>query len=383
VSLVSPRSRHAILVAAQVVVLIVTWRALGHDGLSPHLGSDAAGFRSLVVMHGTPYRDFNVVYPPLALVYFKLLGPASIGAFVRHLIISNVVAQLLVVWMCFRGWGRRAGWSYLALSLPLMPFMYFHYDLWGVVFALGGLLLLQRRHAGAAAASWVVGAFMKMWPAVLFPSLLAKGEKRAFVGGIVGGVAGATAWVAWGGLGAPGEVLTYGGSRGWEFESAPGSLLRLLTRGELRNEGGALRLGAPPRIFGLLLTCVLVAAVVGTWVLVAQRGARPGVAEVVVIGSAMVFSTLLSAQFMIWVVPFVAIAAAEGAVRIERWTAAASAFTFLYWWLYDPNHADALNVELAIAARNIAVIGMLVVAARELLATRPSETAAVVEAPAR
>ncbi len=131
-----------------------------------------------------------------------------------------------------------------------------------------------------------------------------------------------------------------------------------------------MRVGAPPRVLGLLLTLALVSAVAVAWVRVARHGAPAGLAEVVVVGASLVFSTLLSAQFIVWLLPFVAIAVASGVQRLERWAALASTATFAYWWLYDPRHSGALNVELAIATRNVAVIGLVVVAARELFASR-------------
>src|SRR5262249_24780586 len=157
------------------------------------------------------------------------------------------------------------------------------------------------------ALSWVVGAFVKIWPAVLLPSLLVHRKTRAFVTAIVVGADGVIAWLVWGGPGAPGQVLTYGGARGWGFESAPGSVLRLVTRDSLVYEHGALRLGAPPRVLAVVLAIALVTSIVATWIFVWRHGAPVGVAEVVVVTCSLVFSTLLSAQFMIWVMPFVAI----------------------------------------------------------------------------
>ncbi len=198
-TVLSPRSRAAILVVAHAAVLLLVWRELGHGGLGTGFGSDAAGFRSLVVHRGRAYRDFTTAYPPLALGFFKLLGPANLNAFVRHLIVCNVAAHVLITYMCFLGWGRRAAMSYLALSLPLMPFLYYHYDLLGAACAVAGTLALVRRREGVAAGAWVAGAFLKIWPVVLLPRLLADRKPHAFVGAVAAGVVGLVGWVAWGG----------------------------------------------------------------------------------------------------------------------------------------------------------------------------------------
>ena len=118
-------------------------------------------------------------------------------------------------------------------------------------------------------------------------------------------------------------MLTYRGAPGWEYESLPGSVLRLFTRGALRFEAGAWRVGAPPRAASLILSVLLVAAVAAIWWLAARRPDLPdGVAETAVIAALLVFATLLSPQFLIWLLPFVAITAASGSSRIERWAGA-------------------------------------------------------------
>lgn len=358
----SRRVAAALVVAAHVAVAVAVWRELGHGGLSPELGSDAAGYRSLVVGPGRPYRDFDTVYPPLALGVFKAIGPGVFDVFVRRLLVVNLAAQALVTWMCFRGWGRRAGWSYLALSLPLTPMLYFRYDLLGVVCALGGLVLAARSRPVGAALAWVAGAFLRVWPGVLVPGLLARRERRAFWTATATAAGAMVAWVAWGGLSAPGQVLTNGGVRGWQFESVPATFLRLLTRDPLRNEEGAIRVGAPPRVVAVLLLFALAAVIVATWVEVARRGARAGVAEVVVVGSSLVFGTLLSPQFVIWVVPFAAVAAANGERAVERWVAVATLLTFVDWWMFDPHDTEALSLELVVAARNLALVATVITA---------------------
>ncbi len=97
-----------------------------------------------------------------------------------------------------------------------------------------------------------------------------------------------------------------------------------------------------------------------------RRGARDGVAETAAIAIALVSGTLFSPQYVIWVVPFVAIAAAAGARRLERWAGAVSVLTLLAWVSFDVNDVGALRTEVLVLARNAALVGMLVVAVAEL-----------------
>jgi hypothetical protein len=286
----------------------------------------------------------------------------------------NVCCHAAIVWTLQKAWGRRAAWSYLALSLPLMSIVYVRFDLAPAAFAVFGAALVKRGRVQSAALSLVSGAFVKVWPVVLIPALAARGQWRAFVAALLTGGVAVAAWIVWGGAGGPGQVLTARGARGWQFESVPGSLLRLVTRAPVRFEegNGAWRLGAPPAIATTACTLVLIAGVLWVWTQVYRRGARDGIAETAAIAVSLVCGTLFSPQYVIWVVPFVAIAAAAGVHRLERWAGAVSVLTLLAWLSFDINDVGSLRTEVLLLARNGALVGMLVVAVAELhRTTRP------------
>jgi hypothetical protein len=206
----------------------------------------------------------------------------------------------------------------------------------------------------------------------LIAGLGARKEKRAVVGVVAAGAAGLMGSIAWGGFSGVRQVLTYRDARGWEFESVPGSLLRLVTRYPLRLESGAWRLGAPPSGFAALLVLLAVALIAAIWWHAARHDVRAGVAEVATIASLLVTGTLLSPQFIAWMLPCVAIAAAAGAARIERWAAGVVALTFLEWTAFDVDHTGKLVTEMAVIARNVALVGLLVVAVAELRTQGPA-----------
>jgi hypothetical protein len=334
--------------------------------------SDAARYRTVAATDGRPYRDFDVEYPPVAVGMFHAIGPRDFGDFRERLLLLQVACQGLIVLLLFREWGRRAGWSYLVLSTPMLFVVYTGFDLVAVAIAAGGAALVRRRHAYAGALAWVVGAFTKLWPVVLLPGLLVRRQARAFATAVATGFAGLVVWGAWGGASAIGQVVTYRGARGWEYESLPGSLLRLVTRDALRFENGSWRLGRPPAAFGWTISLLLVGAVTAIWWLAAHHRVLPdGLAETAAITAVLVFGTLLSPQFVIWPLPFVAIAAASGVERPERWAGAASVLTLLDWFWFDPYRPAQLSNELVILGRNAALVGLLVVAVLELRSVTP------------
>jgi hypothetical protein len=339
--------------------------------------SDAARYREIVEHDGTPYRDFDAEYPPGALAVFRSVGPDTSDGFRRRLFALQVACQALVVFLLFRFWGGRAGWSYLLLSAPMLFVVYSGFDLVSVALAVAAATLMRYRRPVAGGLGYVAGAFTKLWPVVLLPGLLVARQFRAFAIAAAAGVAGLAAWTAWGGTGAVGQVVSYRGARGWEFESIPGSLLRLVTRHGLRFEAGSWRVGAPPRALALLFALALIAMVTGIWWLAAQRPQLPGVAETAAITAVLVCGTLLSPQFAIWVMPFAAIAAAAGVQRIERWALAVGLLTLVDCVAFDPGRPGLLRTELVVLGRNVVLLGLLIVAVAELRKVAPRREALV------
>ncbi len=328
--------------------------------------SDAARYRSIARMHGTPYRDFDVEYPPLALGLFRAVGPRSFDGFRERLFALQVACQALTVFLLFRCWSGRAGWSYLALSTPMLFVVYTGFDLVAVAIAVAGAALVRGRRPLAGASGFVVGAFTKIWPVALLPSLLVRRKVRAFTTAAAVGAAGLAAWALWGGADAIGQVLTYRGARGWEYESVPGSALRLLSGDALHLEAGSWRVGAPPRFVSTALVVVLLGVVAAIWWTAVRRPPPDGLAEAAAVAALLALGTLLSPQFVIWPLPFVAIAAAAGERRAEAWASAASVLTLVDWVLFDPHHPAAAAGELVIVGRNVALVGLLVVAIQGL-----------------
>ena len=336
--------------------------------------SDAARYRAVAQADGTAYRDFDVEYPPLAYGLFRAVGPRTFDGFREHLFALQVLGQALVVLLLFRFWGRRAMWSYLALSAPMLFVVYSGFDLVAVALAVGGATLVRLRYPTSGALAFVTGAFVKLWPLVLLPSVLVRRQTRALATALAAGAVGLVGWALWGGPSAVGQVVTYRGARGWEYESLPGSMLRLVSGQALHFESGSWRVGAPPKVAGAFLALVAVTAIAAIWRCAWRRARVPdGVAETAAITALLTFGTLLSPQFVIWLLPFVAMAAAGGAPKLERWAGAALLLTLLDWIIFSPAHPGFVGGELVILARNGALVGLFIVSVVALRTATPSQ----------
>ena len=278
------------------------------------------------------------------------------------------------MFLLFKVWGRRAMWSYLVLSTPMLFVVYTGFDLVGVALAVSAAALVQRRHAVAGGLGFVVAAFTKLWPVALLP-IAPRSEAGNGVRDGGGGRRHRPRGVdrvgrhgrdrrsahlprrARLGVGEPGRIAAADRHR------------RPATHRKWRRARSAPHLGCSAS----LLTVVLVGLVAEIWWLAAQRpNLAAGVAETAVITSLLVIGTLLSLQFVIWPLPFAAIAAASGAPRLERWAGAAALLTFADWTFFFNPAQTVVGSQIVILARNLALVGLLVAAILEIRKVAPA-----------
>ena len=188
---------------------------------------------------------------------------------------------------------------------------------------------------------------------------------------------GAAAWVGWAGIDGPVQVLTFRGAKGWQIESTIGAVVHVFAGADAHIERGAARLGVVPDWARLGLPALALLGVGAVWWLVHRRPHAPvhvvdGVAPVAAVATLLVGATLLSPQYVSWLLPFAAIAAAGGEWAIGWLTALVAGLSTL-----DLNLVKEVNrgLELpmvVVLLRNAALIGLLVVAVG---ASRPGPAA--------
>lgn len=297
--------------------------ALASDATAPSryriLPGDARRFYKIASQDGRPYRDFEVEYPPVMVAAIEAIDGGTVRSTTVRLMWSQLVIDLAIAAVVAWAWGRRAGIAYLLIGLPflLYPFIYLRLDLLSVFLAVLGIALVRRRHQYGGGAVLAIACFAKLWPVVLVPVLIVRRAWRALAAFVVVGAAGTAAWVAWGGIDGPKQVLTFRGAKGWEFESTVGALVRSVGGATPHIERGAWRVGEVPALVNGVLVVALLAGVAMAWVLASRAKPRgtavlDGLAPMAAITVFLVFSPLLSPQFLLWLLPFAAIAAAHG-----------------------------------------------------------------------
>jgi hypothetical protein len=307
-----------LLIAFRVVMVAVTLDGPS-IGTRTVLPGDVRRYHHIAAGRGTPYADFAVEYPPVTLAAIEGLDASTVRATVLRVMWTQLLLDLGIAAIVAWGWGRRPALLYLVLGTAFawFPFLYLRLDLISVALAVGGLALVRRRRAVAGAGLVAVACFAKIWPIALAPAFVVRRSWRAVATFATVVAMGVAAWVGWGGLAGPVQVLTFRGAKGWQIESTIGAVIHVLSNARPHMERGAVRIGIVPgwaRI-GLPLVGLLLVAIV--WVLVGRlrrldAGVLDGLGPVAAVSAMLVCATILSPQYVSWLLPFAAIAAASG-----------------------------------------------------------------------
>jgi hypothetical protein len=281
-----------------------------------------------------PYRDFELEYPPLAPALFALPGHADDSSAYAHWfndwmyvfsLLTAVVTALVGVAIWPRG--RRAWLVALAAGLAMAAVGTIVENRFDIVVALcmvTALLFVCVRLPLPAAVALGIGFALKLTPIILLPLVLiiARGPKRKLAALAAFAVSAAIPFVPYVAM-APGgvaHIFTYHMDRPLQIESVLATPLLVghaldRVRVEIVTAFGSQGIAAPGATTlasaGTYLTVVALALVtVLVWrrrdVLRAQPDLIP-IAALAFVLAGMVFGKVLSPQFMVWLVPFVAV----------------------------------------------------------------------------
>jgi len=361
----APWALVGLLVLVRVVAIVVLLSTGVADEHSV-LGGDARRYAEYFT-GGTPYRDFPVEYPPLTLGLAYLVHQPSLLASIALLASSQLVIEMAIAAVLWRTWGRRAGIAYLVLGTPMafFPFPYVRIDLLAVLLAVGGAALARRRHQVSGGTLLALAVFAKVWPLVLAPALLVRRQWKGLAAWAVTGLVGVLAWVAWAGTSGLQQVATFRGANGWQIESFPGVIIHMLDPGSSHVEQGAWRtaVGVPGWAKVAMALAVLVVLVVAwTWSARAapsrQELALDAYAPLVVVVAMLVFAPILSPQYVLWFVPFAAIATARGDRVVGALTLAVTALTTFVLASIHAQTEGALWATIPIVVRNSLLVAL-------------------------
>jgi hypothetical protein len=392
--------RAAAGVAAAAVLLLACW-SLAHHTSDPRYWITDTGlyqkWGDAMARGAVPYRDFRPEYPPAAMPVFVLpsLGHERDRAAYDRWFDREMAVAMLLILLGVALITRAAVLPLLVVAVsPLLigPVILSRFDAWPTALAILALAAFLRTRLALAALLLGVAIAAKLWPFVLLPLLAVRlGARRgtAFAAGTLGVAAAIFVpflALAPGGVGHSFHQQLF---RPLQLESLGGALLIAWhhvagTGIGLESTYGSQNIaGAAARTFSVVLTVALVAALLLVWA--RTRDVLSGAAACV--AALLAFGKVFSPQFVVWLVPFVAVVPDLVAtlLLIASLVLTQSWFPRHYWDLAQ-NLVIWQSGELL--ARDLVVVALFVRLARRALrrapAPRPASAAAAAAArPAR
>jgi hypothetical protein len=391
-------TRAALATAAAVLAFLGSWTLLHQSFWGRHQLVDTPVYEQYgdaMAAGRVPYRDFAVEYPPGALVAFlapELTAPrGDFGAYghaFEKWMAGCGVALVLLVGLALHVLRvplvRAAPALALAALSPLLlgNLMLSRFDLFPAALTAATLAALVAEWELAAALLLGLAVSVKLYPVVLLPVAaiwLWRREGRRHALRLVG-VAAATAAAVF----LPFVVLSPGGvahslgtqlGRPDQIESLPAAILLAahhLGGLALQTSGshGSLNLVGPAAsALGVASTAVGVVSLLATWTSFARgpmNRTRLVTAAAASLAIVVAFSRVFSPQFMLWLVPAVALGADMLAVSVL-----ASALVLTQLWFPDRYwllalHQGALESWL-VFARDVVVVALAALLVRTLL----------------
>ncbi len=336
-----------------------------------------------------PYRDVAFEYPPLAWPVITVAGLA--GDQDAYRVAFAALAVVLTVGLgglCVRLARLTGGDTSAALlgvaAAPLLcgAMLRTHFDLVPVVLTLTALALLCGARPRAGMAVLGVAVAVKLYPLVVAPVALAwlvgRGQRRAAVEGAAAlAIVVVVAYGAAAALSIDGTVdsLSYHLDRPVQVESSAAVVVRALDAAGLgvatANDG--FRSDGLDHPAGDLVTAAFAALLAGAVALLATGAARAADERALVLASlaaTVAFACLgkvLSPQFLIWVIPLLALALAWRMPSLAAMAAAAVVLTLIEFPGLYRDVVDREPFALAlVAVRDLALVAVVALAIRRL-----------------
>lgn len=381
--------RPAIAAAILGCVLYVAGASLPTVGLfdEGQVG-DTPAYRTYgdAVLDGrVPYRDFYVEYPPGALPVFALPAVGSEDGYAGRFKLLALVLGLATVLVVVAALARtRATPRRLLAAAALVgvapatlgPVFLVNYDVWPALLATAGVAALALGSSGGAGALLACGIAAKVYPLAVVPLALVRAGARASVRRVaIAGIATFAAILAPFAILAPGAIgfdLSVAVRRPLQIESLGSSLLLVahqlgLYEASVNSDFNSQNLGgALPSLLaalGSVVALALVALVVVLYRRDDRDAERTFVAAAATVAAVVAFGKILSPQYLVWLVPLVALVPS-----VAAYACLFLAMALTHVW-FPSRYGELVglgDVAWVVLARNIALVALVVVLMRRL-----------------
>jgi hypothetical protein len=361
------------ILAAALVVHVVAFAISAVE--SPKPAGDFDRYYQIGSTAGRPYVDYQVEHPIGTLLIFKSLArlPRGRASFGLGVVMLDLAADAIIVASLVWGWGLAAAAYFAVTVIPVLGLFFNRIDAWSTAAAIVAVAAWRRNRPLAPGIALAIGAAFKLWPLLFAPLLVVPWRGRRSLLALAAftvtatTLAGSALWLA--GTNSVLQVLTFRGARGWQIESLVGNILHLASPRTLRLESGSWRIGATSGPVAVAM--FLAAAPICLWS--SWRGARInriGVGWLASVSALLLLSALLSAQFVIWLVPGAAIAWTDGNKRSAIVAALVVLTTQLFYSFYDFVLDSRTPALLLVLLRNAILVALAASAITDLVRQR-------------
>ena len=361
------------ILAAALVVHVVAFTISAVE--SPEPAGDFDRYYQIGSTAGRPYVDYQVEHPIGTLLIFKSLArlPRGRASFGLGVVVLDLVGDAIIIASLVWGWGLVAAAYFAVTVIPVLGLFFNRIDAWSTAAAIVAVAAWRRNRPLALGIALAIGAAFKLWPLLFVPLLVVPWRGRrsllalAAFTATAAALAGTALWLA--GTNSVLQVLTFRGARGWQIESLVGNILHLESARTLRLESGSWRIGATSGPVAVAM--FLAAAPICLWS--SWRGARInriGVGWLASVSALLLLSALLSAQFVIWLVPGAAIAWTDGDKRSAIVAALVVLTTQFFYSFYDFVLHSRTPALLLVLLRNVVLVALAVCAITDLVRQR-------------
>jgi len=325
-------------------------------------------------LHHLPYRDFSWEFPPLTVPILGLVPLARHQYWIFFTAFSGIMIACelasLRVLRRHTPQDERAPLTryWHVVGIPLATFAWFRFDFLAVLFAV--LAYTKLVDGRRATGSLLGGIAAKLWPGALAVLLVTQRRGRQLLELTLATVGLFVSWYLFSPSGLV-DFLRFRRGSGLQLESVGGALHMLIAGGRPTVVSGAWVVGANG--YGWVDTAGLgvVAAVAGALMIVG-RGRRLNPAAVCggLTLVVLLASHLLSPQYLVWPLPFMAAAWGAGERRATKAFAAAAFLTWAELMVYHDLIHGARWLAAVVVLRN----GLLALSAFWLLAPELART---------
>jgi uncharacterized membrane protein len=362
----SDRQRTVLAVACASIGFIIAWYLIHHGWYRLDRQWDTREYakyaRNIVVRGLVPYRDFSVEYPPLSLPIFiipRLIAGNSFSGYMEVFelmmatcgVIAAGLAALVLAAQRVSNRQLACGVALLALSPVLLgAVMLSRYDLFPTALTIGALAAFYFNRKSSGFVLLALGTAAKAYPAVILPIALVYVWRRDGRGAALKGLALFAAvvlvcflpfliiaphgiwWAIHGQENRPLQLESVGAAVFLAAHQLFGLHLSYYFTHNSDNLDGHV-----PMTFAGLMSILQLVSLVAVWLLYARgpaTRARLLTAAAAAVCAFIVFDRVLSPQYLIWLVPLVAVLRGRRGLAAMALLACAMSMTQIYYPLH-------------------------------------------------